>query len=183
MGLVLEKDGKPCDPDSGDEKDVLIPDQHDPPLGAARSTSGGESMGLLYSWVPSQRPCWGSKAAGQRASTWLMQPIDQDIYSEWDPVGQSLHIQDPSVPFKADGPCLVLLGQLHCMGPTLNLSGQLHPTKDHFRITLYQGPFQNLVVEAITEVLYHGSLSPVVHLLGQLPEFSGIPTLGLGPLS
>uniref|UniRef100_A0ACB8F0N8 Uncharacterized protein n=1 Tax=Sphaerodactylus townsendi TaxID=933632 RepID=A0ACB8F0N8_9SAUR len=35
-GLVPEKDKEPCDPDSGDEeKDDLIPNRHDPPLGAA----------------------------------------------------------------------------------------------------------------------------------------------------
>uniref|UniRef100_A0ACB8FSM6 Uncharacterized protein n=1 Tax=Sphaerodactylus townsendi TaxID=933632 RepID=A0ACB8FSM6_9SAUR len=50
-GLVLDKDKEPCDPNSGDEeKDALIFSRHDPPLGAARSTSNGESMGSPYAW-------------------------------------------------------------------------------------------------------------------------------------
>uniref|UniRef100_A0ACB8FTF7 Uncharacterized protein n=1 Tax=Sphaerodactylus townsendi TaxID=933632 RepID=A0ACB8FTF7_9SAUR len=89
-GLVPEKDEEPCDLDSGDEeKDALIPDRHNPPLGAAQSTSGGESVGSPYSWAPSWRLYWGAKAAGRRASTWLTQPIDQDIYSDWDPEAQT----------------------------------------------------------------------------------------------
>uniref|UniRef100_A0ACB8FER7 Uncharacterized protein n=1 Tax=Sphaerodactylus townsendi TaxID=933632 RepID=A0ACB8FER7_9SAUR len=88
-GLVPDKDEEPCDPDSGDEKDALIPDRHDPSLGAARNTSGEESVGSPYACVPSQQAGWGAKATGQCASTWLMQPIDQNIYSEWDPVAQS----------------------------------------------------------------------------------------------
>uniref|UniRef100_A0ACB8E670 Uncharacterized protein n=1 Tax=Sphaerodactylus townsendi TaxID=933632 RepID=A0ACB8E670_9SAUR len=78
------------DPDLGnEEKDAPVPDQHDPHLGAAQSTSGEESMGLPYSWAPSQQPGWGARAAGQRESTWLTQPMDQEIYLEWDPAEQS----------------------------------------------------------------------------------------------
>uniref|UniRef100_A0ACB8FTB1 Transmembrane protease serine 11F n=1 Tax=Sphaerodactylus townsendi TaxID=933632 RepID=A0ACB8FTB1_9SAUR len=46
-------------------------------------------MGSPYSWAPSRQQCWGPKAAERCASTWLTQPIDQDIYSEWDPAAQS----------------------------------------------------------------------------------------------
>uniref|UniRef100_A0ACB8F0Q1 Uncharacterized protein n=1 Tax=Sphaerodactylus townsendi TaxID=933632 RepID=A0ACB8F0Q1_9SAUR len=90
-GRVPDKDKMPHNPDLGDEeKDVLIPDQHDPHLGAAQSTNREESMGSPNTWAPSWRPCWGAKAAGRRESTWLTQPIDQDIYSEWDPAAQTL---------------------------------------------------------------------------------------------
>uniref|UniRef100_A0ACB8F1C5 Uncharacterized protein n=1 Tax=Sphaerodactylus townsendi TaxID=933632 RepID=A0ACB8F1C5_9SAUR len=46
-------------------------------------------MGLPYSWASSRRLCWEAKVVGWRVSTWLTQPIDQDIYSEWDPAAQS----------------------------------------------------------------------------------------------
>uniref|UniRef100_A0ACB8ECN9 Uncharacterized protein n=1 Tax=Sphaerodactylus townsendi TaxID=933632 RepID=A0ACB8ECN9_9SAUR len=56
MGQVPDKDKEPCDPDSGDGKDALIPDRHYPPLGVAQRTSSGESMGSPYSWASSWRP-------------------------------------------------------------------------------------------------------------------------------
>uniref|UniRef100_A0ACB8EC37 Uncharacterized protein n=1 Tax=Sphaerodactylus townsendi TaxID=933632 RepID=A0ACB8EC37_9SAUR len=94
MGRVPDKDEMPRDPDLGDEeKDAPVPDQHDPHLGAAQSTSGKESMGSPYSWAPSWRPCWGTKAARRREYTWLTQPMDQDIYSEWDIPVQTLQQQ------------------------------------------------------------------------------------------
>uniref|UniRef100_A0ACB8F7T0 Uncharacterized protein n=1 Tax=Sphaerodactylus townsendi TaxID=933632 RepID=A0ACB8F7T0_9SAUR len=89
-GQVPGKDEIPRDPDLGDEeKDALVPDQHDPHLGVARSTNREASMGLPYSWAPSRQPCWGAAVAGWREFTWLTQPMGQDIYSEWDPVAQS----------------------------------------------------------------------------------------------
>uniref|UniRef100_A0ACB8E5X3 Uncharacterized protein n=1 Tax=Sphaerodactylus townsendi TaxID=933632 RepID=A0ACB8E5X3_9SAUR len=96
-GQVPDKDKVPRNPDLGDEeKDALVPDRHDPHLGAMQSTNHEESMGSPYSWVPSRQPCWEAKAAGRRESTWLTQPMDQDIYSEWDPATQSewLRVQD-----------------------------------------------------------------------------------------
>uniref|UniRef100_A0ACB8FFY2 Uncharacterized protein n=1 Tax=Sphaerodactylus townsendi TaxID=933632 RepID=A0ACB8FFY2_9SAUR len=88
-GLVPDKDEEPCDPDSGDEeKDALIPDRHDPSSGAAHSTSNGDSVGSPYAWASSRQAGRGAKTTERRASTWLTQPIDQDIYSEWDPAAQ-----------------------------------------------------------------------------------------------
>uniref|UniRef100_A0ACB8F0B9 Uncharacterized protein n=1 Tax=Sphaerodactylus townsendi TaxID=933632 RepID=A0ACB8F0B9_9SAUR len=86
--------GSPAgEPDEGtgrvSDEDEMPRDQDDPHFGAARSNSDEESMGSPYSWVSSRRPCWGAKAAGRCESTWRIQPMDQDIYSEWDPVAQS----------------------------------------------------------------------------------------------
>uniref|UniRef100_A0ACB8E677 Uncharacterized protein n=1 Tax=Sphaerodactylus townsendi TaxID=933632 RepID=A0ACB8E677_9SAUR len=67
----------------------LGPNRSNPRAGAARSTNCVASTELPYSWVPSRKPCWGTKEAGRREFPWLTQSMDWDMYLEWDPAAPS----------------------------------------------------------------------------------------------
>uniref|UniRef100_A0ACB8FXE0 Uncharacterized protein n=1 Tax=Sphaerodactylus townsendi TaxID=933632 RepID=A0ACB8FXE0_9SAUR len=43
----------------------------------------------ILTWVPCKAPTVRQAWEGRHESTWLTQLMDQDIYSEWDPVAQS----------------------------------------------------------------------------------------------
>uniref|UniRef100_A0ACB8E6D5 Uncharacterized protein n=1 Tax=Sphaerodactylus townsendi TaxID=933632 RepID=A0ACB8E6D5_9SAUR len=68
--------------------DALAPDRPVSHCSGWCCASRDANMDSLYYVAPPWKVCWGTKPKGQRESTWLTQPMDQDIYTDWDPETQ-----------------------------------------------------------------------------------------------